>query len=145
MKKRVMCLIVLALLCVSCAGSAPNILNVQVGPMGIRNQNVEVNDKFLKRNLSFGDVSLRPLGQGNDFEAQVMLKNESKRDLSFEYRFMWYDAEGYELSSLTAWIPVRLGAKEPKGFRSPSPGPNAASFKFMVRKPHPLTDSGSGS
>ena len=143
MKKRCMCLIVLALLCFSCAGSAPNILSVKAGPMGISNQNVEINDRFLERNLSFGDVNIRPLNQESDFEAQVMLTNESKRDLSFEYRFIWYDMQGYELSSLTAWIPVRMGAKESKGFRSPSPGPNAASFKLMVRKPHPLTDTGS--
>jgi uncharacterized protein YcfL len=134
---------VLTLFVVACAGTAPNILNVQAGPMGVSAKQIEINDKYLERNLSYGDVSIRPFDGANSFETQVMLKNESDRDLSFEYRFIWYDARGYEISGVTSWIPAVLGAKESKGFRSAAPGANAAGFKLMVRNPHPVTDTGS--
>lgn len=134
---------ILTLFVVACAGTAPNILNVQAGPMGVSAKQIEINDKYLERNLSYGDVSIKPFDGANSFEAQVMLKNESDRDLSFEYRFIWYDARGYELSSMTSWLPTVLGGKESKGFRSTAPGANAAGFKLMVRNPHPVTDTGS--
>jgi uncharacterized protein YcfL len=134
---------ILTLFVVACAGTAPNILNVQAGPMGVSAKQIEINDKYLERNLSYGDVSIRQLEAVGSFEAQVMLKNESDRDLSFEYRFIWYDARGYELSSMTSWLPAVLGSKESKGFRSATPGANAAGFKLMVRMPHGVTDTGS--
>ena len=134
---------ILTLFTVACAGTAPNILNVQAGPMGVSAKQIEINDRYLERNLSYGDVSIKPFEGANSFEAQVMLKNESDRDLSFEYRFIWHDVRGYEISGVTSWIPAALGARESKGFRSSSPGPNAAGFKLMVRNPHPVTDTGS--
>ncbi len=134
---------ILTLFAVACAGTAPNILNVQAGPMGVSARQIEINDKYLERNLSYGDVSIKPFDGANSFEAQVILKNESDRDLSFEYRFIWYDAHGYELSNMTSWLPAVLGGKESKGFRSAAPGANAAGFKLMVRNPHPVTDTGS--
>ena len=137
-----LCLI-LAVLAAACAGTAPNILHVQAGPMGVSAKQIEINDTYLERNLSFGDVSVKPLGAGNSFEAQVMLKNESTFDLSFEYRFIWYDGRGYEFSGMTSWMPSVLGGKESKGFRSTAPGPDAAGFRFMVRSPHPVTGTGS--
>ena len=132
---------ILTLFVVACAGTAPNILNVQAGPMGVSAKQIEINDKYLERNLSYGDVSIRPFDAANSFEAQVMLKNESDRDLSFEYRFIWYDARGYDLSGITSWLPAVLGSKESKGFLSTAPGANAAGFKLMVRMPHGVTES----
>ena len=134
---------VLLLVLTACVGTSPNILNVQAGPAGVSSKQVEINDSFLARTLTFGDVSVNPLGAGNSIEAQVLVKNESSRDVTFEYRFMWYDVKGFELSSATAWIPGMLTGNEARGFKSVAPGPNAAGFKFMVRKPHPVTEAGS--
>ncbi|HVN70403.1 MAG TPA: DUF1425 domain-containing protein [Desulfomonilia bacterium] len=135
--------LILTFFAVACAGTAPNILHVQAGPMGVSSKQVEINDKYLERNLSFGDVAIKPLDGADLFEAQVILKNESSNDLSFEYRFIWYDARGYEVSNVSSWIPAALGGKESKGFRSAAPGPNAAGFRLMVRNPHPVTSTGS--
>jgi uncharacterized protein YcfL len=135
--------LLLAFLLVSCAGTSPNILNVQAGPSGVSSKQIEVNDRFLARTLTFGDVSIRPLETGNAIEAQVLVRNESDRDVSFEYRFLWYNAGGFEMSSVTSWIPATLTGKEARGFKSVSPGPDAAGFRLMVRKPHPITSTGS--
>ncbi len=135
-------ILLLALFMVACAGTGPNVIHVQASPMGVIAKQVEINDKFLEKNLTFGDVSIKPLDAANSFEAQVSLTNESLKDLAFEYRFMWYDVRGYDLSNITSWIPAVVGGKETKGFRSAAPGSNAAGFKFMVRMPHPVTSTG---
>jgi uncharacterized protein YcfL len=132
-----------ALLLAACATTAPNILHVQAGPGGLSSKKIEVNDGSLSRKLAFGEVSIRPLNLGSSMEAQVIIENTSKRDVVFEYRFIWYDAAGFELSSVTSWIPASLSGREGRGFKSTAPGPNATSFKCMIRRPHPLTDTGS--
>jgi uncharacterized protein YcfL len=143
MGRRVGYPLLLALLLAACAGTAPNILNVQAGPSGVSYKNIEINDKFLARQLTFGDVSVKPLEAGGSIEAQVLIKNESDRDVVFEYRFLWHDASGYEITSVTSWMPATLTGKETRGFKSTAPGPNAAGFKLMVRGPHPVTSTGS--
>jgi uncharacterized protein YcfL len=137
--------LLLALLATACAGAGttPNILHVQAGPSGVSSKQVEVNDKFLARALTFGDVSVKALAAGSSIEAQVIVKNERDQDVMFEYRFLWYDVSGYELSSVTSWMPAMLTGKEARGFKSTAPGPNAAGFKLMVRQPHPVTSTGS--
>jgi len=125
----------------SCAGTSPNILTVQAGPSGVSSKQIEVNDSLLARWLAVGDVILKPLSAGGSLEAQVLVKNLNDTDVSFEYRFLWYDASGMELSTNTAWIPSTLTGKETKGYKSVSPRPDAASFKFMMRTPHPVTES----
>lgn len=127
----------------ACAGTAPNILNVQAGPGGLSSKKEEINDKWLGRTLTFGEVSIRPLGLGSSMEAQVIIQNESSRDVEFEYRFIWYDAAGFEISSITNWIPSSISGKEARGLKSTAPSPNSVSFKCMIRKMQPITDIGS--
>ncbi|HON37504.1 MAG: DUF1425 domain-containing protein [Desulfomonilia bacterium] len=133
----------IALFLVACAGTAPNVLHVQAGPGGLSSKKEEINDRWLARKVSFGEVSIRALDLGSSMEAQVILQNNSSRDVVFEYRFIWYDAAGFEISSMTAWIPSGLSGKEARGYRSTAPSPNAVSFKCMVRNLQPLTDTGS--
>lgn len=133
----------LMFLLTACAGTAPNVLNVQAGPDGVSAKQVEVHDMFLARTISIGDVSVQALDSGNAIEAQVLVRNASSRDVPFEYRFMWYDSKGFEISSATAWLPASLGGKETRGFKSAAPARNAAGFRFAVRKPHPVNEAGS--
>lgn len=139
MRKHAVYLPLLAVLVLACAGAAPNILNVQAGPMGVISRQIEINDRFIERNISFGEVSIKPLDSAGMFEAQVILSNISERDVAFEYRFIWYDVRGFELSQVTSWLPAVLGAKEARGFRSTNPNAAATSFKLMVRNPQPVT------
>lgn len=131
-----------ALLLFACTSTAPNILHVQAGPGGLSSKKEEINSKALARSLTFGEVSVRPLGLDSSMEAQVMIQNTASRDVFFEYRFLWYDASGFEVSSNTGWIPASLSAKESRPFKSAAPASNAASFDCMVRKMHPITHTG---
>lgn len=139
--KRVLWLAVLLL--AACAGTAPNVLYVQAGPGGLSSKQVEINDKWLARTLSFGEVTVRPLGLGSSMEVQVAVQNTGSRNAYFEYRFLWYDAAGSETSTITNWIPAYLGSGESRGFKSAAPGPDAAGFRFMVRKQQAVTHTGS--
>ena len=127
----------MALLVLSCAsfGSAPNVLEVK--PDG--EKKVAINDKGLAKKITFGNVISQPLENG--MKVQVMLQNLTKRDVNFEYRFIWYDASGMEVSSQTAWQPSVLGGMEEKGFTSTTPTANAVDFKLMIRAPHGITDT----
>jgi uncharacterized protein YcfL len=104
MRKTGVSIFFVALFVAACAGTAPNILHVQAGAMGVSSKQVEINDKYLERNLSYKDVSIKPLSD-TSFEAQVTLRNESMKDLAFEYRFIWHDTKGYELSNISSWMP----------------------------------------
>ncbi len=143
MKRHNLFLALLAVACAACAGTAPNVLHVQAGPAGVGSTKIEINDRYLERAVDFGEVSIRALDAAGSYEVQVPLTNRTERDLSFEYRFMWYDARGFELSTVTSWLPVVLGAQETRGFRSVSPAAAAASFKLMVRSSKPVTPTGS--
>jgi len=134
---------VLALFFAACTTMAPNVLHVQAGPGGLSSKKVDINDKSLAKKLTFGEVSIRPLELGSSMEAQVIIQNNSRRDVSFEYRFIWYDSNGFEISAMTSWIPGHLSGMEARGYRSTAPGPNAVSFKCEIKKSHPITESGS--
>jgi uncharacterized protein YcfL len=133
----------IALLLLACAGTASNILHVQAGPGGLSSKKEEINDASLSRSLTFGEVSVRPLGLAASMEAQVIIQNKSRRDVMFEYRFIWYDASGFEISSAPSWTPALLSGREARGYKSTAPAPNATNFKCMIRRPHALTDTGS--
>jgi len=123
------------LVCLGCAGSTmPNVLEVKQSG----NKEIEINDRALSHKISFGEVTVKRLDQGT--EVQVMLQNMTKRDVAFEYRFVWYDAAGFEVSPLTAWIPANLSAGQGSGFKSTAPTATAVDFKLMIRSPHPLTN-----
>lgn len=114
--------------------SAPNVIEVPSSG----DKKIEVNDSRLAQKITFGEVSLRK--PGDALEAQVIIQNTTKRDVAFEYRFLWYDAGGFEVSALTAWIPATLSGMEGRAFSSTAPMAKAERFKLMIRAPHPLTD-----
>jgi len=132
---RFMTWLMVALLFGCATGPAPNILEVrQTGA-----KQVEINDSALDKKITFGEVTLRTLAQG--IEAQVTIQNLTRRDIHFEYRFVWYDAQGSEVSATTAWIPAVLNAGLSTGVvKSTAPTAAAVNFKLMIRAPHPLTD-----
>lgn len=133
--KKTCCLWLSVLVLFGCARvTAPNILEVQAAGT----QQTVVNDQRLAKKLAFGEVSLRNPGGGQ--VAQVIIQNQTRRDVAFEYRFVWYDAGGFETSALTAWIPATLSGGEGRGFTSTAPMAQAVSFKLMIRAPHPLAD-----
>ncbi len=126
-----------------CATTASNILNVQTLKGGAISKQIEINDRVLAKTLSFDKVALKYIGSKQGLVAQVLIQNKRARDVSFEYKFIWYDEDGFEISPITSWIPATLSAKETRGYTSVSPGPGAKGFKLMIRRSHALTNTGS--
>ncbi len=124
-----------------CAGTAFNSIEARTGPGGLVSKQVQINDSIMAGTLEFGDLSVK---QADEFcMAQVMLINKKKKDVNFEYRFLWYDAAGFEVSPVSAWIPSTIVGLDSRGYQSTAPVKDAVRFRFMVRKPNPISDMGS--
>jgi uncharacterized protein YcfL len=129
MLKNLTALMVVLLFAAGCGGVVTNVMDAKLDG----SKNIIINDGSLNRQLTFGDF------RRNGAEVQVELINKTKRDISFEYRFIWYDSNGIEISNITNWNPSQLTGMESRGYRSTPPSDSAAGFKLMIRKPHPIT------
>jgi uncharacterized protein YcfL len=84
--------------------------------------------------IRYGNVVTRR--EGTILHAQVELVNTSSSDQSFEYRWEWTDASGFQLGdTLSSWQPGFIGGKERKLMTGAGPGPSAADFRLYIRKP----------
>lgn len=72
-------------------------------------------------------------------EARVTLKNWSKKNRSFEYRFQWFDANDFEVSN-SAWTPSLINAREEKSLQATAPSSQALTFKLQVRPSQPVEE-----
>ncbi|MBM4046389.1 MAG: DUF1425 domain-containing protein [Planctomycetes bacterium] len=99
---------------------------------------VTANSLVLKNKLSFSERSTRRV---NDLlEAQIRGQNTSRRDVQFEYRFVWLDRDGIEVDTATSfWKPLALHAKEDALMKGMSPSAGATDFILEVRFVHPST------
>ncbi|MEA2102980.1 MAG: DUF1425 domain-containing protein [Thermodesulfobacteriota bacterium] len=130
-----MCLVMV----VACASTAANVLNVQAGPGGMSSKKVVINNRSLDRQLEFGEVSIKAVDDLST-KAQVMVRNKKKKQVNFQYRFIWYDASGFELSGPAAWIPAVIGARGTKALQASAPAPSAIRFSLFISPSNALTD-----
>lgn len=139
-----MILLVLPFLCVlSC--SKATISNVAVGEiqMGAEGEVLKkdyiIKDRSLSKEIEVLDVKARYVG--DLLEGQAILRNKKKNTFEFEYKFEWYDSEGYPVeSNITLWKPDLLYGKEQKWIKSLCPKSGATGFKIMIRAPNPVEE-----
>ena len=98
-----------------------------------------INDKALAKEIEILDVKARQIG---DFlEGQAVIRNRKKENVQFEYRFEWYDQEGFPVdSNLTLWTPDLVNGSETKWIKSTSPKTQAKGFKILIREPNPAQE-----
>ena len=77
---------------------------------------------------------------GGVMEVSVVLQSRVKKPLNFEYKFVWLDDDGFEVTDTTAhWKPeIIQGFEHRKRIQGAAPGPRAKTFKLMVREPQPV-------
>jgi uncharacterized protein YcfL len=98
-----------------------------------------IKDKTLAKEIQVVDVKAR--FQGDFLEGQAILSNLEKSTVPFEYRFEWFDAEGFPIeSNVSLWKPDLLYGKETKWIKALCPVPNAKGFKVMIREPNPVEE-----
>lgn len=68
-------------------------------------------------------------------KVQLKVYNKSNRSLNLEYRFMWFDQNGMEVSTDTdAWHPITIDGKLSRAISSSSKTISAYSFEVYIRK-----------
>ena len=69
-------------------------------------------------------------------QAIVEIQNMDFATLKMEYRFAWYDADGFELEAdARSWQPLVMPANAIKTLKTSSPQKSGVSFKVFVREP----------
>lgn len=131
MKKYYLLFAAVIMMISGCGGISTNIVDARLDGNG--KKTVIINDGALNRQITFGEVRM------NGPEVQVELQNKTNRDVNFEYRFIWYDTSGMEISTITNWNPAVLTGGETRGFKSTTPSDAAAGCKLMIRRPHAIT------
>ncbi|MGH7151407.1 MAG: DUF1425 domain-containing protein, partial [Planctomycetota bacterium] len=103
------------------------------GP-GLASTDLVTGDPVLAR-----EVSIRDLAEANAGGLRTVvfeLVNRSGRELLFEYRFQWTDAEGLQIEdSQRVWTPIVLAAAGRVPMRTSAPRPGAARWTLEVRPP----------
>jgi uncharacterized protein YcfL len=136
-----LCLLLLATF--SCAPTTTS--NVAVGEIvegeegEVLQKDYIIKDRALSKEISVLDVKARY--QGDFLEGQAIIKNRKKYTVRFEYKYEWYDAEGFPLpSNISLWKPELLYGMETKWIVGICPKPHATGFKVMIREPNPVED-----
>jgi len=95
---------------------------------------VVVGDSGLARDVTITNSRVRRAG--DLLEVQFDVVNRRRREMSFEYKFDWADAEGFKIpENVEPWTPITLGARESKPVRAVAPDPTATRWTLKVRYP----------
>jgi len=98
-----------------------------------------INDKSLAKDIEVLDVKARQVGEF--LEGQAVVRNRKKQTVHFEYRFEWFDQEGFPIeSNIALWKPELLYGRESKHLQALCPKPAAKGFKIMIREPNPVEE-----
>jgi len=132
MKKEIVKSLVLTFLVsvvASCAVNETATVTVEEGKV---TQIIESNSGVLSDSLRIADTHT---GYAGDLlKAQVSVKNDSSDDLSFSYKFKWFDKDGFEIAiDGRPWSPLNITAHETKSVQAVAPNPSATTFNVMVQ------------
>lgn len=97
-----------------------------------KQQIIESNSGFLAASLEITDTKV---GYSGDLmKVQVTIKNGSRSDLNFHYKFKWLDKDDFEIAiDGRPWEPLSITAYESKTVQAVAPNPTAKSFRILVQ------------
>ena len=71
---------------------------------------------------------------GDLMNTNVKLVSQEDSTLNLQYKFLWYNAQGAEISSGSSpWLPLIIYGRETKQVHSVAPDPSAREFKIELR------------
>jgi uncharacterized protein YcfL len=95
-------------------------------------QYVIIDNSKLARGLQV--VDLKSQFAGDLLKAQVSIVSKYSRTLEFQYKFLWFDAQGVEINpGSLPWTPLTLNGNESKTVQAVAPNPSAREFKINIR------------
>ena len=93
---------------------------------------VIINDIPLSFNIAIEGTNSRFISDLLD--ARVIVRNKDTTSHYLEYKFVWYDVGGFEMSKrLSKWKRIKIDAKDRIVLKSLAVTPKIDSFKFYVR------------
>lgn len=98
-----------------------------------------IKDKTLAKEIEVLDVKARKVG--NLLQGQAIIRNRKMSTTHFEYKFEWFDEDGFPVeSNVSLWKPDLLYGAETKWIGATCPKPDATGFKIMIREPNPVEE-----
>ncbi len=92
-----------------------------------------VYDGSLNKKLYLNKVVTKPAG--NLLIGMVEIQNKDFATLKMEYRFAWYDADGFEIEpDARAWQAVVMPPEAIKTLKTTSPQQSGTNFKVFVKE-----------
>jgi uncharacterized protein YcfL len=93
---------------------------------------IDYNSTMLAMRVKVSD--LRTRRADNLLQVGVDLHNHWDSTLDFQYKFKFFDKDGFEVSpDSRSWIPITITGNETAQVQAVSPNPTATTFKIYVQ------------
>jgi uncharacterized protein YcfL len=94
--------------------------------------NINYNNTMLATRLKVSDIKSRKVG--DLLQVSVDLHNHWDFNLDFEYKFKFFDKDGFEVGNDSRpWTPILLTGNETASVKAIAPNPSAENFKIYVK------------
>lgn len=104
----------------------------KVSEVGLEKK-IVINNRGLSKEIEITDI--KSTFVGNIMKVQVSLHSKDRDTVPVQYRFDWFDAQGFDLNANQAWKPFLLYGKEVKVIQGVAPDQRAKEFKLKLRDP----------
>ncbi len=97
------------------------------------NEQVRYRNAWLKEAIEMKDLKVRKVG--DILQANATVFSNSSGDLSIQYRFAWYDKDGFEIDKdAGSWKLLTLHGRETVDVAGVAPNMRAEEFKIVIRE-----------
>lgn len=115
------------------ACSASNMAMRQDNDDGTYQTVLHSNNALLKGRLDVVDLKQRTVG--DLMQVQATLENGWKFELDFQYKFKWFDANGFELAPEgQSWRQLVMAGRTQANVQAIAPNPTAVKYEIWVRE-----------
>lgn len=94
---------------------------------------IVINNRGLSKEIEITDI--KSTFVGDIMKVQVSLHSKDRDTVPVQYRFDWFDAQGFDLNANQAWKPFLIYGKEVKVIQGVAPDQRAKEFKLKLRDP----------
>lgn len=128
---RPMMALLLAVMLAAC--SATNMGRMEVDEDGETITKVYSSNSLLASRISVQDLKQKTVG--DLLYVQANLENDWKFELDFQYKFKWFDKDGFEQAPEgQSWRQVVMAGRSQNSVQAVAPNPSAVRFEIWVRE-----------
>ena len=131
--KKVQVMLALLFVAVLAGCSASNMASREVAGDGAYETVLKSNNALLYSRLQIMQLDERRVG--DLLQVQALLENAWKFELDFQYKFKWFDADGFELAPEgQPWRQLILPGRNQANVQALAPNPTATRYELWVRE-----------